>query len=68
MSISVFCRNPSQDGKTYFLKKRTGGFKIYLYYKKHIKCSYFNVRLNLIPHDETDEIKERSDGKHLFVR
>ena len=68
MSIGVFYRNPSQDGKTYFLKKRTGGVKIYLYYKKHIKYFYFYVRLNLIPHDETDEIKERSDGEHLFIR
>ena len=68
MSISVFCRNPSQDGKIYFLKKRTGGVKIYLYYKKHIKYSYFYVRLNLIPHDETDEIKERSDVKDLYIR
>ena len=50
MSIGVFYRNPSQDGKIYFLKKRTIGF------------------YNIIPHDETTEIKERSDGEHLFIR
>lgn len=27
-----------------------------------------NVRLNLMPYDGTPEIKERGDGKYLYVR
>ena len=32
------------------------------------KCADFQTRLNLMPYDGTPEIKERGDGKYLYVR
>ena len=32
------------------------------------KRADFQTRLNLIPYDGTPEIKERGDGKYLYVR